>query len=128
MTGIRTTLAVVTGMLRVANSSAEDVKKEKERLVGNWNVMSVAANGQKFPPDAIKDFQFIFSADKLTRKKDGKVESESGYRIDPSKKPKWMDFLGPKEEKQKVVPILYELEGDTLKVCFRVDYKKDEQV
>jgi uncharacterized protein (TIGR03067 family) len=121
----RIVLLPLAGLLLAAEPAPEDAAaRDKEKLVGTWAVVSVEANGQRFPAEMTRDHQFIFAADKLTRKKGGKLESEAAYRLDPAKTPKRMDFFDPKDAKQKVVPILYALEGDTLKLCFRTDYKK----
>jgi uncharacterized protein (TIGR03067 family) len=101
-------------------------RAERAKLVGAWTVVSVEVNGHKVPAEAIRNFQFVFTDAKMTRKRGDKVESEAGYRVDPSRSPKWLDALGPKGEKGPVVPGLYELAGDTLTVCFRNDYKKKD--
>jgi uncharacterized protein (TIGR03067 family) len=124
MTKWRIPLLLVVGLLLAADSPEDVVKKEK--LVGAWKVVSLEANGQKIPAEAIKDFQFIFTADSLTRKKGGKAESGAGYKLDPSKSPKWIDMTGTTDGKEQSVPGLYQLEGDTLTLCFRADYKKKD--
>jgi len=113
----------LAALLLGAEPPADAVRKDKEKLTGTWTVVSAEVNGMQVPAEALKDFQFIFTAEKMTRKKDGKVQSEAGYRIDPTKSPKWMDGLGPPGDKQPYVPTLYEIDGDTLKLCFRTDYK-----
>lgn len=125
MTKSRVPMILVVGLLLAADSPEDAVKKEKEKLVGTWNVVSVEANGQKVPGEAIKDFRFIFTADSLTRKKGEKAESGAGYKLDPSKSPKWIDITGTTDGKERAVPAIYKLDGDTLTLCFRVDYKKN---
>ncbi len=116
----------MVGLLLAADSPDDVVKKEKEKLVGAWKVVSVEVNGQRVPAEAIKDFQFIFTADSLTRKKAGKAESGAGYKLDPSKAPKWIDMTGTTDGKELAVPAIYQLDGDTLTLCFRADYKKKD--
>lgn len=122
------TLTIALCLFSTAALAVENAVKDQVNLVGTWKVTSVEANGNKFPEVAIKDFQFIFTPEKMTRKKDGKIESEAAYRLDAGQSPKWMDFLGPEGENQKVVKILYALEGDALQLCFRVDYKREGKV
>lgn len=121
-------MMLAVGLLQAADSSDITIKNEKEKLAGTWQVVSVEANGQKFSAEAISDFQFILTLDSLTRKKGGKAESGAGYRLDPSKSPKWIDMTGTTDGKEMAVPALYELDGDTLTFCFRSDYKKGGKV
>jgi uncharacterized protein (TIGR03067 family) len=118
---------VAVGPAIFADGPAGDAaERDRKALVGTWTVVSVEANGQKIPDEAIKDFQFIFTPESLTRKKGGKAESGAGYRLDPSKSPKWIDMTGTTDGKERAVPALYELSGDTLKLCFRNDYKSKD--
>jgi uncharacterized protein (TIGR03067 family) len=119
-------VACVLGSATVAlREPPTEAEREREKLVGTWEVISVEANGQKFPAEATRDFRYIFTADTATRKKGEKAESGAGYRLDPSRSPKWIDMTGKKDGKDHAIPGLYSLEGDTLKLCFRTDYKKD---
>src|SRR5262245_55914133 len=117
---------LVVGSASVAVRGDDADRTERAKLVGAWAVVSVEANGQKVPADALRDFQFVFTDEKLTRKRGDKVESEAGYRVHPSKSPKWLDMLGPQGDKGPVVPALYAVEGETLTLCFRNDYKKKD--
>ena len=117
-------VALAAGMSLAAASPESAIEKEKEKLVGTWNVASVQVEGRRFPAEGLQGFQFIFTADSLTRKQGGKAESGAGYRLDPSKSPKWIDMTGVTDGKERSVPGLYKLDGDTLTLCFRADYKK----
>jgi uncharacterized protein (TIGR03067 family) len=125
MTKRRVLLILVAGLL-LAAAPAEEARKEREKLVGTWLVVSVEVNGQKAPAGAVKDFRFIFTADSLTRKRGDKAESGAGYKLDPSKSPKWLDMTGTTDGKEHAVPTIYKLDGDTLTLCFRSDYKKKD--
>jgi uncharacterized protein (TIGR03067 family) len=98
---------------------------ERAKLVGTWTVVSVEANGQKFPADAGRPFRFIFTADRATRKRGEQVESETGWRLDATRTPRWIDFTDPSGKETKTFPAVYELKGDELTLCFRTDVKKD---
>jgi uncharacterized protein (TIGR03067 family) len=123
---VRIAVALVAGVTLAPLSAADDADKaEREKLAGTWRVTSLEVNGQKPPADATKDFVFVFTADKVTRKKDGKVESETGYRLDLGKTPKWIDFTDLSgKEKDKTFAAVYELDQDSMKFCFRLDVKK----
>jgi RNA polymerase sigma factor (sigma-70 family) len=85
---------------------------DKERLQGTWQVVELAVQGkelQKVPEDDGKRLRAVFKGDQLEWR-----GNKLTYTIDPSKKPKHMDWNAGDEEK---VLAIYELEGDTLKVC-----------
>ena len=96
--------------------NADAVKEEMKKLEGTWTVESATKDGK--PLEKQKGGQFIFAADKLTIKSaDGKMEKMT-YKVDPSAKPRTMDFV-PEEKKPNTATghAIYELDGDSLKLC-----------
>jgi uncharacterized protein (TIGR03067 family) len=127
MTKVCVVLIALAGLLPADNPKEEAVKQEKEKLAGTWALTALEVNGQTLPEDAIKDIRYVFTAEKLTRKRGDKIESEAGYRLDLSKSPRWIDMTGKQDGKDHSVPGLYALNGDRLQFCFRMDYKKPGQ-
>jgi uncharacterized protein (TIGR03067 family) len=124
----RLLLAVIAvAFVAGADDKKEDaLKKELKNLEGTWTVESATFQGKS---DKEEGGEFIITADKLTmKKKDGKKETVS-YKIDPSKKPKVMDFT-PEEEKKDAAPgkAIYELTGDTLKICVGPPDKRPDEI
>jgi uncharacterized protein (TIGR03067 family) len=118
-------VVLVAGLVAAVGATGDETqRKEKGSLAGTWRVTALEVDGKRVPPEAVKDVAFVFTADRVIRKKGGKVESEAGYRLDLSKTPRWMDWTGKENGKDMAIPALYRLEGDTLKLCFRMDYKK----
>jgi uncharacterized protein (TIGR03067 family) len=104
----------------------EALKKELKSLEGTWTVASATFQGKADKEEA---GEFIFAADQLTMKnKEGKKETVS-FKIDPSKKPKIMDFT-PAAEKKNASPgkAIYELDGDTLKICVGPPDKRPDEI
>src|SRR5262245_8845603 len=122
----RPVLVILVVGLLLGGGPPDEVKKEKEKLIGAWKVVSLESDGKKVPAQALKDLRYIFTADSLTRKKGEKAESGAGYKLDPSKSPKWIDMTGVTDGKEQSIPALYKLDGDTLTLCFRSDYKKKD--
>jgi RNA polymerase sigma factor (sigma-70 family) len=97
----------------------EKPKSDKERLQGKWVPVSAEEEGKKVPEEEIKakNFVMVFAGDKMTLPmKDDTREVE--YKLDPAKKPKEIDVA---IEKGKVAKGIYELDGDTLKLCIEKD-------
>jgi uncharacterized protein (TIGR03067 family) len=115
---------VVAGNASPADDDKKEVKKEMEKLAGVWLPVTVESGGMKADgtDDALKGLQYVFTADgKFRLEKDGEVQMEGTYTLDPSKKPKQIDY---KIEKAKSDTFkgttslgIYELDGDTFKVC-----------
>ena len=111
-------------ILLVAADAKDDEKKEYERFTGTWVFESVEVGGEKLALDALKGAGLTIDGNKFTAKeKEGAVHGT--YKVDLSKKPKTIDVTfsdGP--EKGKTMLGIYELDGDTYKVCFDISGKE----
>jgi RNA polymerase sigma-70 factor (ECF subfamily) len=101
---------------QITKKSADDAKA----IVGTWKVVS-AMKGGKEPPDAddVKKTPWIISAEKIIVKRGDELR-ESSYKLNPAKKPKYIDvtpLTGPDDEKGKVFQGIYVLDRDSLKIC-----------
>lgn len=113
------------GLLLAADTAPDDVKKELAKFKGTWKFVSIEAEGQKTPEEVFKDTRLVLDGDKFTVT--GGNETFAGtFKVDISKKPKKIDVIfteGP--EKGKTSLGIYELEGDTYKVCIGLAGNKD---
>jgi uncharacterized protein (TIGR03067 family) len=110
------TLAVGV-MLASSGVQADDAKKDLEQLQGTWQMVSHEVDGK--PDEALKGAVRVVEGDKFTIKKGDEVLRTATMKLDPTKKPKWIDITfteGP--EKGKVRRGIYVLEGDTQKICY----------
>jgi uncharacterized protein (TIGR03067 family) len=64
----------------------------------------------------------VFTADKVTIPAKDITQKEVTYKLDPSQKPKHIDFLMPED---RIAKGIYLLDGDTLTVC--VSEKEDDE-
>jgi uncharacterized protein (TIGR03067 family) len=96
-----------------------DLEKEARKFQGAWTFESSVTGGDELPADHLKMFVVTFEGDKHTVKKGDEVIQVGTQKIDPSKSPKTIDVTmveGP--HKGTVMLGIYEIDGDTLKVCF----------
>jgi uncharacterized protein (TIGR03067 family) len=116
-----THLAAVS-VLFIPLAQNDEVKNELEKLKGEWSVVSIDTGADvPIPADALKMIKFIIKDDRFVVEVAGKGQ-DAKFKIDPGKSPKQMDITpqeGPK--KDKVGLAIYELDGDTLKICHRED-------
>jgi uncharacterized protein (TIGR03067 family) len=102
-----------------------DVEKELKKFQGTWTFESVEADGKEQPAAQYKEMTLTFEGDKHTVKKGDEVIQAGTQKIDPTKSPKTIDVTmteGP--NKGAILLGIYEISGDTLKVCFDPEGKK----
>ena len=108
----------------VAADDKDEAKKELERFQGTWKFESLEVGGMKMDVGVYKDVRLILEGDKFTHK-EGKEPAHGTFKVDVSKKPKTIDITftdGP--EKGNTILGIYELDGDTYRVCIDLA-KKD---
>ena len=102
-----------------------DLEKEVKKFQGTWTFESSETGGMKLPAGELRRLILIFEGDKHTLKKGDEVVQVGTQKLDPSKSPKTIDVTmteGP--NKGKVMLGIYEIDADTLKVCFDPQGKK----
>ncbi len=117
MTGF--VIALAGGLLLGADGTGSAKGGDQEKLQGKWIVTSGVMDGAEIPKDQLKG-QMTFKGNKYAfTSGEGEGEAGSGtFRIDPSRNPKTMDAVpadGPAQG--QTVEEIYELKGDTLKIC-----------
>jgi uncharacterized protein (TIGR03067 family) len=114
-------LLLVVGLvfLLAAADADEEIKKELARFEGTWKWVSIEMEKMKLSEDALKEPRLKLKGDKFTVTEENANATFGGtFKVDPSKRPKTIDVTftdGP--EKGKTSLGIYELEGDTYKVC-----------
>jgi uncharacterized protein (TIGR03067 family) len=109
------------GLFAVAGDAEDEAfKKELAALKGTWRPVSVEVDGMKIPEERLKE-AFI------TRDETGKVKGWRGdqlvmegfvKKIDLTKKPRTIDSeITEGDNKGKTILGIYELDGDTFRVC-----------
>jgi uncharacterized protein (TIGR03067 family) len=102
-----------------------DLEKEVRKFQGTWTFESSETGGKELPAGELKGLVLTFEGDKHTVKKGDEVIQVGTQKLDPSKSPKTIDVTmaeGP--NKGTVMLGIYEIDGDTLKVCFDPQGKK----
>ncbi len=111
-------LVLTAGLLLAAQGAREAaVKKDLEKLRGTWRYESLVVEGTKADEDDFKNARLVCEGEKFTMN-DGTATYRGTLHLDPAKKPRTIDVVftdGP--EKGKTSFGIYEVEGDTFKVC-----------
>ena len=99
---------------QTAPAVQDDVKKELDRIQGNWAVTMF--NGQALPTDA--QAFLVFKGDKYEQWNNGAVDERGSIKIDPKTKPMSVDLIITEgNDAGKTQPGVYEFtDADTLSI------------
>jgi uncharacterized protein (TIGR03067 family) len=109
---------VLAVLLASYGISIGDESKERKRLEGTWEATSCLQDGVAAPKKEVKTMGLIVKGNNFTFVAAGRALMQGTFTIDAGKSPKVIDLkstLG--REMKKTLPSIYELDGDTLKLC-----------
>jgi uncharacterized protein (TIGR03067 family) len=110
-------VALVAGGVSLGGDTkvAGDLKK----IQGAWKFTAHAAGDKAAPPEELAKMKITFTGDKFTVTVDDKVVQAGTHKVDASKKPAQVDSdVAEGEGKGSTMLGIYELKGNTLRVCF----------
>jgi uncharacterized protein (TIGR03067 family) len=99
---------------------SEAIKKDKAALQGTWKVTASESKGEKVPEADLKDLFLIIRGNAIFIREGGKTEENFSFLLDPLKKVKEIDVtlkVGP--QKGRTDQGIYQIDGDTLKICIQ---------
>lgn len=117
-------IVVGAGVLK-AGGETETIKKDQKQMAGTWRVISYEKDGKQATAEQLEKTRSIFSADgKAMVQREGKTIAQGSIKIDPTKKPKQSETTYTEGElKGKTVLGIYEIDGDSMKICFSLPGK-----
>ena len=122
MKTLRNALLIGLTAFAISQVQAEDseaTKKDMAQLQGEWSMLSGSADGQPMPADMLKQMKRVCKGDEATTMMGTQVFLKAKITIDPSKKPKTIDYqMTDGFTKGKTQLGIYEVDGDTFKACF----------
>ena len=121
---------VVLAAVAAAGTSVGQERKDAggdvlRQIQGTWKFVSQEVDGKPRTKDELAKQTITFEGDKWTVRRDGKVIQAGTHKFAPDKKPPQVDAVVTEgEDKGNTMLGIYELKGDTLRVCFDPNGKK----
>ena len=92
--------------------------KDGDNLQGTWLPSTAELGGKMFPDEVRKSIKLVVKDTQYTVTV-GKEADQGTVKLNPSAKPKEMDITGTDgPNKGKTFLAIYELDGDTLRICY----------
>jgi len=115
---MRNILTISFALLVLAGSAIADDAKD---LNGTWTSQEALAAGGKLPAES--KFTLVLADGKYTVKLNDMEIDQGTCKIDEKKSPKQIEIVSTASNGKKLLAI-YELKGDTLKVCYDIQGNK----
>jgi uncharacterized protein (TIGR03067 family) len=110
-------LTALAACLLLAADEQDLARQELKTLEGTWTMAALEVEGEKVAEERLQAAQLVIKEGKYIVTTRGATH-ETLITLDPTKKPKHIDMVFIEgENKDKVQRAIYELEGDTLKLC-----------
>ena len=108
---------VLSNALLTASAWADDVKD----MAGKWTIEKAEANGEEIKAEDLRDVIITFTGERYELLV--KDQRDAGtIKLDEKQNPKTMDSTDTEgDDVGKVTKAIYELKGDTLRVCYALD-------
>lgn len=97
--------------------------KDENAIQGTWLPTEAELGGSKYPDDVRKSIQLQIRDDKYTVTVGGEPDKGT-ITLNSAANPKEIDIIGAEGPNQgKTILCIYELSGDTLKICYDLSCK-----
>lgn len=117
------TFLMTCGLALAEDAKEKAIKKDRMKIKGTWQVVSLVINGNESKQEDVSKLQVVNGSDGTwALHSEGKVVAKGTSTIDPTKRPKTLDFVitegGGAGEGDQYLGI-YQLGNKARKMCFR---------
>ena len=107
---VMTVAVLLVGGFCVGDDKKDEKKTDKDRLQGEWTLVSIELGGKEVDG---KGQKLVVQGDEWTAPSGGKFK----IKIDATKSPKQLDLVREQGGKESTWAGIYKIEGDTLTFC-----------
>jgi uncharacterized protein (TIGR03067 family) len=109
---------VLTVVLSLAPAAAGGDARDGDAVQGTWLPSAAELGGKPFPDEVRKTIKLVIKDGRYTVTV-GKQADRGTVKLNPAAKPKALDITGTDgPNKGKTILAIYELDGDTLRICY----------
>jgi len=118
--------ALLTAAVAALAVAAAPADADRAALRGTWVIEAATLEGRDHADD-FRGMKLVLDGDRYTIDF-GKNTDKGTFTLDPTKTPKRIDVRSAEGPfKGKTLPGIYELKGDTLRLCLEADGKADKR-
>jgi uncharacterized protein (TIGR03067 family) len=111
-------------LLLPVNAWSGPEEEDSKMIEGIWLPAEAELSGQKFPDEVLKTMKLTIREGTYTVNVSEQID-KGIIKLDPTTKPKAIDITGTEGPNMgKTFPAIYELAGDTLRICYDLEGKK----
>jgi uncharacterized protein (TIGR03067 family) len=112
-------VALAVGGALIASSAQKGPVDELKKIQGAWKFTAQEMGGQPRPADQLKNMTITFTENQWTVRDGDQVIQAGTNKLDATKNPAQVDAAVTEGENKGITMLgIYELKGDTMKVCF----------
>ena len=117
---------LLTSMVLADGVEDDAIQRDRKRIQGTWRVVALELNGNKSKQEDVKKLTVVNRADgQWSLRSEDKVISGGTSQLDPTKKPKTIDFTPSEGDTKGQLHLgIYELGKGTRKLCFSTPGKE----
>ena len=116
-------LILFCGLLARFEALAKEPKTNSMAIDGKWSVSTAELAGDALPTELFQKMTLILDKEKYTLKSE-RLDDTGTMVADTTKKPMQLDIKGVEgPNKGKTLLAIYELDGDSLKICYDLEGK-----
>ena len=106
---------IVTAPLDAADGLGGAATGDREKIQGVWLAAGITDRGEKSP--LAEEMRMEFKGDQITVTVKDVAPVTGTFTVDPGKAPATMDITIERDGKKVVIPAIFEVTGDDLKLC-----------
>ncbi|HEV3082055.1 MAG TPA: TIGR03067 domain-containing protein [Gemmataceae bacterium] len=117
--GVVAVVSLAASGVLLGGDAKEAGESTLKKIQGTWRFVSQEMEGRPRPQEELTKLRITFTGDKWAVRQEGKVVQAGTHKFDPTKKPAQVDAVVTEgEDKGSTMLGIYQLKGDTMKVCF----------